>query len=289
MAKWSRFIICGLCCGLLALAVGCDRGGGKKVAAGDKNTAPTATTAAQQEPPSINVEGTVAEVLEGGGFTFMKIKTAAGEKWASVPQIPVKKGDRVKLISAFPFPNFHSKSLDRTFKEMIFASGIEGRQPTDRPHLNTAKTADAAPDKTFAAALAREGKNAAATSGSGSAAAVVNKKSAITVDRAPGANGFTVAELFARAADLDGKKVLLNAKVVKVSRNIMGRNWVHLQDGTGSATDKNHDLVVTTAETPEMDSMVQVEGTMKANRDFGSGYRYAALVEGAKFKKLSGE
>ena len=106
------------------------------------------------------------------------------------------------------------------------------------------------------------------------------------MDRAPGANGFTVAEIFARAAALDGKKVVINGKVVKVSRGIMGRNWIHIQDGTGSPEGKDHDLVVTSQDAPEMDELVQVEGVVRADRDFGSGYRYAALVEDASFKKL---
>jgi hypothetical protein len=125
----------------------------------------------------------------------------------------------------------------------------------------------------------------AAPAAGGSEAARVGK-AAIKVDRAPGANGFTVAELFAKAAELDGKKVVVNGKVVKVSRGIMGRNWIHIQDGTGSAAGKDHDLVVTSQQAPEMDEIVQVEGVLRADRDFGSGYRYAALVEDASFKKI---
>lgn len=281
----------GLLCGLMVTAVACDRGGEKR----REKKAPVPPLAQSKQPAGVDVEGTVAEVLEGGGFTFLRIKTADGEKWASVPQVSVKKGEKVKLIDAFPFPKFHSKSLNRTFDEMIFASAIEGKQAV-RPHFN-APTPAAEKEKgkgsakggdSFTAAMAESGGASPGAPQTGSAAAVV-KKTEITVDRAPGSNGFTVAELFAKAAELNGKKVLVNGKVVKVSRNIMGRNWIHIQDGTGDSSGKNHDLVVTSADAPEKDKMVQVEGIMKANKDFGSGYRYAALVEEAKFVNLAGK
>jgi hypothetical protein len=70
--------------------------------------------------------------------------------------------------------------------------------------------------------------------------------------------------------------------VVKVSRGILGKNWLHLQDGTGSQAAGTNDLVVTTAALPEVGQVVTIKGNLSRNRDFGAGYRYGVIVEDAE-------
>ena len=82
-----------------------------------------------------------------------------------------------------------------------------------------------------------------------------------------------------------GQKVRLQGKVVKFSASIMGRNWVHLQDGSGNPMNNTHDLVVTTQETVVKDQIVILEGVLAANKDFGAGYSYSAIVEEAQLIK----
>jgi hypothetical protein len=63
---------------------------------------------------------------------------------------------------------------------------------------------------------------------------------------------------------------------------IMGKNWIHLQDGTGDPLTNTHDLVITTsAELPKGKEIITIEGIVRANKDFGSGYSYVVLVEEA--------
>ena len=116
-----------------------------------------------------------------------------------------------------------------------------------------------------------------ASPGSAGAAAA---KEAVQVHKAEGENAFQVAEVFAQAKELAGKTVRVRGRVVKVSRMIMGKNWLHLQDGTGA--EGQHDLVVTTTEEARAGEVVTVEGRPAADRDFGMGYRYAVLIEDAK-------
>jgi hypothetical protein len=123
----------------------------------------------------------------------------------------------------------------------------------------------------------------AATSG-GSTGAVV-PATEVKVEKAPGDNSYTVEELFTQAEKLSGQKVRLRGKVVKFNANIMGKNWVHLQDGSGNPMTNTHDLVITTGETVAMDDIVIFEGILTANKDFGAGYNYAALVEEAQIIK----
>ena len=62
----------------------------------------------------------------------------------------------------------------------------------------------------------------------------------------------------------------------------MGKNWVHLQDGTGEPG--NDDLLVTTQEEVAVGDVVVFEGTIVLNKDFGSGYSYEILMEEAKLQ-----
>jgi phosphopantetheine adenylyltransferase len=65
----------------------------------------------------------------------------------------------------------------------------------------------------------------------------------------------------------------------------MGKNWIHLQDGSGDPMKNTHDLVVTTSETAAKDAVVVVEGVLSKDKDFGAGYRYQAIIEDAKISK----
>ena len=107
----------------------------------------------------------------------------------------------------------------------------------------------------------------------------------IKVEKAPGEHAYTIEEIYGNAAELNGKTVTVRGKVMKVSPRIMGRNWIHLQDGTGNPDQNTHDLVVTTTLEPQADwDIITVEGVLAANKDFGSGYTYDAIVEDATVK-----
>ena len=118
---------------------------------------------------------------------------------------------------------------------------------------------------------------------SGSTSNIVPSKD-ISVEKAPGDNAYTVGEIFEQGKKLNDKKVVVRGKVVKVSKMIMGKNWVHIQDGTGNPMKNSHDLVVTTMDEPALDSVVIVKGTLHANKDFGAGYKYDVIIEDASVK-----
>jgi hypothetical protein len=97
--------------------------------------------------------------------------------------------------------------------------------------------------------------------------------------------GKTVGELFSESTALTGKQVSVRGKVVKVNAQIMGKNWLHLRDGSGSDADATNDLTVTTAgELPKVGDTVLVTGQVTTNKDFGMGYQYPVLVEDAEVK-----
>ena len=78
----------------------------------------------------------------------------------------------------------------------------------------------------------------------------------------------------------ENKAILLRGKVVKYNAEIMGKNWIHIQDGT--ANGKENDLTVTTDMTANVGDIITVYGTITLNKDVGSGYFYEIIMEDAK-------
>ena len=107
----------------------------------------------------------------------------------------------------------------------------------------------------------------------------------IEVKKAEGVRGRTVAEVFAQKAALKDKDVAIRGKVVKFTREVMGKNWVHLRDGSGTREGKDDDITVTTMDSAAVGDIFLVIGTVRLDKDFGAGYAYPVLIENAKLAK----
>ena len=117
-----------------------------------------------------------------------------------------------------------------------------------------------------------------------SSAKVISKESPSSkkpaTKKGPAAINFkTVAQLYNDSKHLKGKMVNVRGKVVKFNSGIMGKNFLHLQDGTGG--DGTNDLTVTTQETVRVGDKVIVTGKLNTNKDFGAGYSYSLILEEA--------
>jgi hypothetical protein len=98
------------------------------------------------------------------------------------------------------------------------------------------------------------------------------------IERAEG--GKTIAEVFAEKDQLAGQPVVFRGKVVKTNAGIMGKNWLHIRDGSGA--EGTNDLTVTTIEVlPNVGDTVLVSGAVQLNKDFGMGYQYDIIIEDA--------
>ena len=94
-----------------------------------------------------------------------------------------------------------------------------------------------------------------------------------------------VAELWAKRKELAGKKITLRAKVVRYSANIMGSNWLHLQDGSGDVKNGTHDVTATSKSTAAVGDVLIVSGVVAIDRNIGAGYNYPVLIEDASLTK----
>ena len=105
------------------------------------------------------------------------------------------------------------------------------------------------------------------------------------VPKATGPDARTVAEIIDKKAALNNKPVLVRGKVVKYTPGVMGKNWIHLQDGSGSPADGTNDVLVTTKDETKIGAVVVARGTVRTDVDLGSGYFYKVLVDEAKLQK----
>ena len=199
-----------------------------------------------------HLSGKVVETMDSGGYTYVNIEKDSKSTWLAIPQTKITVGKEMSFKPGSVMTDFSSKSLNRTFDSIIFSGGVEG---------------------------------ATETSSMDNKAAVTSPTAVSKVKKAEGADAYTVAELYAKQAELDKKSVVLSGKVVKFSAQIMGKNWAHLQDGSGDASKGTNDLLVTLQETLAVGDTVTVQGTLSKDRDFGSGYKYAVIIEDAIVKK----
>ena len=226
--------------------------------------APTPLPTAGPAPAAAagGLAGKVIETIPTAKYSYLKLETPTGEKWAAVPLADVKVGQEVTIGGASLMQNFRSPTLDRVFPEVWFGT-LGGGAAAGH------------------GAGATAGGGAAAPAGNGGAAAATAPAAGAAVPKAEGANAKTVAEVIGGRAALSGQPVAVRGRVVKFNAGILGRNWVHLQDGSGTPASQDNDLLVTTDETAEVGKIVTVTGTVAVDQDFGAGYSYAVLVEKA--------
>jgi hypothetical protein len=209
-------------------------------------------------PATATLGGEVLESLDVDSYTYLRLKTKDGETWAAVNRTMVQKGARVTIENPVVMRDFESKALNRKFDRIVFGT-LAGP----------------------AGAAGKGGNLGALHAGVGRSADVGDVK----VAKATGPNARTVAEIVTRSAELKDKPVVVRGKVVKFTPAVLGRNWVHLRDGTGSAADGSDDVLVTTADEAKVGDVVLATGVVHTNRDLGSGYSYKVLVEEAKLRK----
>jgi len=250
--KHLTLILAGLTA--ISLATGCSKEEAPKTAEQPK---PAAEQPAQPAQPAAGKSGTVVETMNSGGYTYVQVDTGTEKFWAAAPEFQVKVGDAVVVPEGMPMTNYESKTLKRTFDTVYFVDSV--MVGGEMPAASEAAMPEGHPPMTVQSAK----ENGIDVSG---------------VKMAEG--GQTVADIFAGKEKLTGKEIKVRGKVVKFSPEIMGKNWIHLQDGTGA--EGTNDLTITTGSMVKVGDTVVVVGKLSTGKDFGYGYKYDVIVEDAK-------
>ncbi|MEI6061780.1 MAG: DNA-binding protein [Bacteroidota bacterium] len=199
-------------------------------------------------------KATVEEVIQTSNYSYIRISEDDKENWIAISRQEVEKGKSYYYLPGIEMTNFVSKELKRTFPSILFVDKF-----SDQPIV--------------------AGKITLADSLKGKQAAV--PKEGIKVE--PAAGGISIAELFAKKDTYGGKTIKIKGEVVKYAADIMGKNWVHIQDGTNNAG--SFDLTITTSDVTKVGDVVTFEGPVTLKKDFGAGYFYDVIVENAKLVK----
>jgi hypothetical protein len=191
--------------------------------------------------------GKVVETMNAGGYTYVYVDTGEEKMWAAAPETKVTLGETVAFAPGMEMRDFRSEKLDRTFDVVYFVPELrmgEAAVKTPAGHPPVGSPQEAAAGMDFSSIEVAEG-------------------------------GARIATLYADKQQLAGKSVAVRGKVVKFTPGVMGKNWIHIMDGS------ENDLTVTTDATVQVGDVVLVQGVMNRDRDFGMGYAYEILVEDA--------
>lgn len=206
--------------------------------------------------PAANQEHKVVakEVLDTEKYTYLRVTEKEEEFWIAIPKSEVEVGNTYYYSGGLMKKNFLSREYNRVFETLYLVSGI-----SDEPMGSGGSAVEEALSNLEAENAVLDGP--------------------VNVEPAKGA--IKISELMANLKKYEGKVVKITGKCVKVNPMIMGRNWVHLQDGSAG----NPDLTVTTDQVVPLGSIVTLKGAIALDKDFGAGYRYDVIMEGAVVEK----
>jgi hypothetical protein len=196
----------------------------------------------------------VNEVIQAGGYTYLKVIEKRKETWLAVPGMVAAKGDNLSYSGGLEMKDFTSKELSRTFPSILFLEAVN-------METNAAETSPIANLKSTGAV----------------------KTDKINVSIKPGDGCISIAKLYETKSEYSGKTVKIRGKITKFNPEIMGKNWIHIQDGTDF--NGSYDLTITTDLRTAVGDTATFEGKITLKRDFGYGYFYEVIMEDGKLIK----
>jgi hypothetical protein len=213
----------------------------------------------------------VQEAIQTSQYTYLRLTEIGNPKvkdseslWVAVTRLETKNGDTLYYKGGFPMKGFKSKELNRTFEQILFLDSISNKTDFGK-----------------ADQMVGNGHNYMSSGDSLSPGKPKIEKISVKID--PMAGVITIADLYAKKASFSGKTIKVKGQITKFSPEIMGKNWIHIQDGTES--NGKFDLTITTDLTANVGDIVCFEGTIGLNKDLGFDYFYEVIMENAKIVK----
>lgn len=205
-----------------------------------------------------HVIGKVLETVNAAGYTYLKVEGADKKQfWIASQEAEIKVGEFVQADTNNLMENFQSKTLNRTFDKIYFAMDLKKGKTAESLSTIETKTPEYSPQ---------------------------GKKEAVAIKKIEKLkDGKSIEEIFSGKNELKDKIVKLRGQVVKYNSGIMGKNWIHLQDGSGKTGE--NDLVITSDDEVSLGDIIEVQGKVILDKDFGAGYKYEVILEEGKVLK----
>ncbi|HPM92910.1 MAG TPA: GW dipeptide domain-containing protein [Bacteroidales bacterium] len=208
----------------------------------------------------------VREVIQTTNYTYLRVEKSKQDQWIAIGKSDIKEGSVIYFEDGLQMVNFESPELGRTFESILFVQQI-----SDKP-IKHGDFHGEMPE-----GMGEMGGMDPAMMGDKPEKPVIDK---IEIELEHPAGAIKIGDLYARRSEYAGKQVTVHGKVIKVNVGIMGKNWLHIQDGTSDGD--NFDLTITTIYEPAVGAVVTYSGTLAVKKDFGYGYFYEIIVEDAE-------
>lgn len=221
----------------------------------DKATYSKMDTTVTTEKSNVH-EIVINDVIDAGTYVYLKVDEAGNEYWMAIPNTKVEKGGTYYYTGGMQMKDFESEQLGRKFDLITFAEGISTSEATvEQPKAKN-------PHESL------ENKPSVETE-------------VISIELPE--NGTSIGELYENVSSYAKKEVIVRGKVVKVNKNILDKNWIHIVDGT--SFENKRDLTITSDELVNVGDTLTIKATVVLDKDFGGGYVYALLLEDGKVVK----
>ena len=194
----------------------------------------------------------VKEVIPGNKYVYVLVEEDGRSFWISSGMQELKKGETYYYSESILKTGFESKEHKRVFDTLYLVTTLVPEAHGQDMHSFNPGSSDKEQLEIVKKSIVEEEDSTAVFAGR-----------------------IRIADLVDDPEKYAGKKVELKGLCSKVNPGIMGRNWLHLQDGSKD----DYDLVITSSETVEKGAEVTIRGLVKLNVDLGSGYAYPILVE----------
>ena len=90
-----------------------------------QNSVGGAAAKAQNGPISmVTISGTVKETMDSGGYTYALVDDGSAKTWVALPQTRLAVGNEITCQPGMVMNNFKSSSLNHTFEQIVFSSGV---------------------------------------------------------------------------------------------------------------------------------------------------------------------
>ena len=192
----------------------------------------------------------VIDKISVKGYTYLQVTENKNDYWIAVPAMDIENGETVYFSKFMVMEDFRSDNIDRSFDKILFVEDAR-KSPTPSEMKNIHSGASSV------------------------------EKQQINIE--PLKDGMSIQQIYSDKASLKGKVVKVKGQVVKFNKQIMKRNWIHIQDGTG--TENDFDLVITSDSEVKVGDVIIAEGELAVDKDFGAGYFFPVIIENAQLEK----
>lgn len=192
----------------------------------------------------------VDEVLPATKYVYVHVSEGVEKYWVATALAEIVVGETYFFRGGLLKTNFESKEYNRMFEQIYLVSQFV-------PAKHGGSTSNAFEVQT---PTSNQKKNDPV-------------KASKKIEKAEGS--MSIAELVNDPQKYEGQTVQLSGECVKINPQIMGRNWIHLKDGSKD----DYDLVITSDIFVREGTIINIKAKVVLNKDYGAGYKYDLILE----------